>query len=336
MADEHKFPPEPEPRRRMPAGQALAVVLVALLVGALLNADRIDQTARTQPFGWQRTWAVRITGPLQSFSDVTRLNRPRKWLADLAGKEIQESPAPVDTETVVTVPPTTPQEASTTTTTTAPPDFRDPPPEEPLKILVSGDSLLGWIGPALVRDMEGMPIEVIEDWKVASGLARPDYFNWPARLEEDMEKHDPEVVVIGFGGNDAQDMTTSEGRVSLGTPEWRAEYQRRVAQVLEILEGEDRTVYWVGLPVTSVGNIEQARPDMTEAVKTEISARPWAHFVDTVPVLTPGGEYTAYLPTEDGGSVKVREDDGVHPNVEGVKRMTAPVIAALVEERDLS
>lgn len=331
MADEHNFPPEPTERRRAPAGQALLVVLVALLVGSVLNADRIDTTAHTQPFGWQRTWAMRITGPIKSISDATGLNQLRKAVSESAGNELE--PPPQDTRTVVTAPPTSPD---ATTTTSAPPVFRTPSAADPVRTLVSGDSLMGWIGPALTQGFDGQPVKITEDWKVGTGLARPDVLNWPAKLAEDMTAYDPEVVVVGFGGNDAQDMATDDGRVTVGTPEWTAEYQRRVAQVLNAVEGPNRTVYWIGLPITTRGDIEEAAPSMANAVRTEIAARPWAHYVDTQPTLSPDGSYTAYLPDGSGGEVKVREDDGVHPNLAGARRIVAPLLIELAKERKLS
>ena len=30
------------------------------------------------------------------------------------------------------------------------------------------------------------PVEVIDDWKGSTGLVRPDFFDWPARIEHDM------------------------------------------------------------------------------------------------------------------------------------------------------
>ncbi|CAN5905374.1 hypothetical protein BH23ACT2_BH23ACT2_27620 [soil metagenome] len=360
-------PERPTGRRQVPAARAMAVMLVALLLGSLLNAERIDTTARTQPFGWQRTWAVRVTGPLAEVSQATGLHLPRRLLADTAGNEL--TPPPAETATVETVPPTTapasttaPADPAPTTTedpadpdapaTTAPPspttttpptttipstlaDARTPSADEPVRILVSGDSLMGWVGPALVSELDAEPIDVTEEWEVGSGLARPDLINWPARLEEAMTEHDPEVVVLGFGGNDNQDMDSAEGRVVVGTPEWQAEYQRRVAQVLMAVEAEGRTVYWVGLPVTDRPAIEDVAPLMAEAVQTEVSARPWAHYVDTRPLLAPDGTYTAYLPDESGGRVKVRNDDGVHPNLAGARRMVAPLTLALADERNL-
>lgn len=341
MSDEHNFPSEPEPRRRVPAGQAVAVVVVALLVGSLLNADRLDHTARTQPFGWQRTWAMSITGPLQDLSHATGLNLPRQKLSDAAGTT--DGPPPDDTRTVVTAPPLPPDpvggsdgspSGGSTTTTTAPPlDVRLPTADDPLRVHVAGDSLVIPVGPA-INDCLGDPIELTEGYKAATGLARPDVLNWPAKLTDDMASHDPDVVVLGFGGNDAQGIEGSDGPIALATPEWAAEYQRRVVQVLDAVEKDGRTVYWMGLPTTTAGNIEEAAPLMRRAVETEVAARPWARFVDTSAVLAPDG-YTAYLPDGSGGQVKVRNDDGVHLTTAGATRAVAPLCDQLAKERDL-
>lgn len=332
MADDraHTFPPEPTARRRTPAGKSLAIIAVALLVASLLNADRLDHTAHTQPFGWQRDIAVHLTRPLRSIGDITRVNRPRRWLADMSGHS--EDPPPISTRTVVTAPPV---QVQASTTTTAPPPARTPTPADPLRILVAGDSLMGWIGPGIAKALEGQPVKLDEDWKVASGLTRPDYTNWPARLADGIKTYDPEVVVIGFGGNDSQGMSTDDGVAKQGTPEWRAEYQRRVAQILDIVAKEGRTLYWVGLPLTTSSNIERTWPDMEAGIMAEIAARPWAHFVETRTTLTPDGRYTAYLPDGKGGQVKVRESDGVHPTPAGAEREVAPIVDALRKERKL-
>jgi hypothetical protein len=108
-----------------------------------------------------------------------------------------------------------------------------------------------------------------------------------------------------------------------------------VAQVLDAVEGRGRTVYWIGLPITTRGNIEEAAPAMAQAVQAEVSARPWAHYIDSRKTLSPDGTYTAYLPNASGKEVKVREDDGVHPNLAGAARMVEPMVAALRKERKL-
>jgi hypothetical protein len=329
MTDEHKYPPEPVERQRVPAGQVLVVVAVALLVAAFLNADRLDYTARTQPYGWRRDNLMRVTGALKAVSHATGLDRPRRFLAERADNV--DPPPPEDTGSVVTAPPL----GDATTTTTRPPVYRTPSVAAPVRILVAGDSLMGWIGPALLQGLPGAPIDLKEDWQVGTGLARPDVRNWPSTLRTEVQETDPEVVVLGFGGNDVQDMLADGKRVTVGSKAWEAEYQRRVAQVLNAIEGPNRTVYWIGLPVTARDNIEKASPAMARVVRAEIAVRPWAHYVDTKKALSPDGTYIEDLPDGHGGLVKVRTGDGVHPTLAGAERMVRPLVAAIRKERKL-
>ncbi len=320
-------------RRTMPAGRALVVILAALVVGSLLNAERIHVTAGAQPLGWQRTWAMRVTGPLQAVSRATRLDVPREVLARATGAP--ELIQPEDTRTVVTAPPVAPVAPEATTTTVPPVEVRAPSVAEPLRVHMAGDSLIIPIGPAILERFDGQPVEITEGYQAATGLARPDVLNWPARLATDLAALDPDVVVVGFGGNDAQPMVTADGNVAPGTDEWAAEYQRRVAQVLDAIEREGRTLYWMGLPVTTADNIEAAAPAMAAAVLAEVAVRPWAHYVDTNEVLSPGGSYAAYLPDGSGGQVKMRQDDGVHLTTAGATRVVEPLAELLADERSL-
>ena len=329
MSDERTLPLEQEPRRRRPAGSGVAVMVVALVIGSLLNADRMAHTARAQPFGWQRTWAMRLTGPVKAISDATGLNQPRRVLSEAAGTT--DGPPPEDTHTVETAPPL----GASATTTTAPLRLRIPTAARPLRIHIAGDSLMIPVGPAVLDRFADQPVELTEGYKSATGLARPDVLNWPAKLRADLADEGADVVVLGFGGNDAQPIEGPDGPVAVGTPAWSAEYQRRVAQVLDAVEDRGRTVYWLSLPVTTAGNIEKAAPHMRKAVETEAAARPWAHFVDTRRILSPDGRFTAYLPDGSGGNVKVRDDDGIHLTLAGATRAVVPLCDDIAAERKL-
>jgi hypothetical protein len=147
----------------MAAGRAIVVILVALAIGSLLNAERIHVTASAQPLGWQRTWAMRVTGPLQTVSRVTRLNVPREVLARATGAP--ELVRPEDTRTVVTAPPVVTEATTTidaTTTTVAPVELRVPSPADPLRVHVAGDSLVIPLGPAILERFDGQPVMITE------------------------------------------------------------------------------------------------------------------------------------------------------------------------------
>lgn len=219
--------------------------------------------------------------------------------------------------------------------TPAPAEGPAPTEADPVRVLVAGDSLVGWIGPALTEALAGAPAEVIEDWEGSSGLARPDFVDWPARLAADMEAHDPEVVVMGFGGNDAQAIPDEAGPILLGTDEWAQEYRRRVAQALDAVEAPGRTVYWIGLPLTERDNIEAVAPVIAEAVAAEAATRPWVQLVDARSALAPDGSYEVFLTNDEGERVRVRADDGVHPSLDGGRVIVDEFVDDLVAQRRL-
>ena len=49
------------------------------------------------------------------------------------------------------------------------------------------------------------------DFKVSSGLARPDYFNWPAELAHQVAALNPQIVVLMLGSNDNQPLLAPDG-----------------------------------------------------------------------------------------------------------------------------
>ena len=60
-------------------------------------------------------------------------------------------------------------------------------------------------------------VDVTLDYKVSTGLARPDFFDWPARFAEEIPNVNPGIVVVTFGGNDAQGLTDKSGTFIVGT-----------------------------------------------------------------------------------------------------------------------
>ena len=112
--------------------------------------------------------------------------------ADTAGTEPEDT-QPVDTEPVNTGP------ASA---------------ENPATVYIVGDSDAGTFGPYLQTLLDGTGVvETQLDYKVSSGLARPDFFDWPAELDRKLPEVNPDIVVATFGGNDAQGLAVAERHV---------------------------------------------------------------------------------------------------------------------------
>ena len=101
-----------------------------------------------------------------------------------------------------------PSTSTTSTTTTTP----TPSAETPARVLVVGDSDAGTFGPYLEELLDETGVaETTVDYKVSSGLSRPDFFDWPAHLRRQLPDVDPDIVVVTFGGNDAQGMALADG-----------------------------------------------------------------------------------------------------------------------------
>ena len=74
-----------------------------------------------------------------------------------------------------------------------------------MTILDVGDSLGEDLGLGLGYTLEANPkVHVIQAAHGDSGLARPDYYDWPAHLQALLNEYHPQVVTILIGGNDAQ------------------------------------------------------------------------------------------------------------------------------------
>ena len=205
-------------------------------------------------------------------------------------------------------------------------------------MLVIGDSDAGTFAPYLemVADKWDGVVDIETDYKVSSGLARPDFFNWPAHLRELLSTRDPDIIVVTFGGNDAQGLTLANGDVVEGMPNqdpdaWTAEYVGRVNEMLDIMfEDSDRVVIWVGIPNAREPEFTERLRIQDQAVRQALAAHPDALFVDTWSHFdgVNGGIAELVVDPRDGVAKPVRQSDGFHLNEDG-----AEILAIKIADR---
>jgi hypothetical protein len=328
------------PRRRpWSAGHALIVCVLALAIALLLNAPGSHKSAYNQPDGWQRDVALAVTGPLATISHALLLDRPRKGVQALIGRSgIDE----IDTEIALPEP---------TLPSSAPPAAAKPPrkltftPKRKLRVWIAGDSLVIVPGFAIVRAAGASP--VIEsvggvDGRIATGLTRPDVFNWFEAIPGRVKELRPRVVVLGFGANDDKAYMTGlpEGTSigAFGGSSWRREYARRVGGLMDRINRAGAFVVWVGLPQTRSPEQTQRFDVVNAVVQRQARMREGrAAFVDTYTTFAgDDGSYAQYLSTPTGGLVKVRADDGVHFEPEGGDMIARDVLKILNRQFDLT
>lgn len=323
-------------RRLASAGHAVLVTWIGLVVASLLNAPGMHKTAFNQDDGLSRDVALALTGPLAGMSGVLQLDRPRALVKATLGRSDDDE---IDTKIALPAP--------GGSTTPAPPPNRKLvfTPKRKLKLWVGGDSLVIIPGFSIVEAAAASPVlEPVGkvDGRIATGLERPDVFDWFDHVRVQVRTLKPKAVVLGLGANDDHGYMTGlpEG-VSLdgfGGPVWTAEYRRRVAGLMDTVIREGAHAVWIGLPITSDPD-QSARFDTINAiVEQEARKRPGrVSYVDTYTRFAgDDGGFAEYLPNAAGRLVKVRGRDGVHFERAGGEIIAREVLRRLNEAYDLT
>ena len=319
-------------RRLHSAGSAIAVAVIALLLGAFLNAPGIHKSASGQPQGWKRDLALRVSGPLANVSHAVGLDAPRRGLKAVLGRSDDDV---IDTAVAV---PASANGGATRPAPSPPPRRIRFSPKHPLRLWIIGDSLVIVPGESLLRAVAGnRAIDASRriDGRIATGLERPDVYNWFTAVRDEMRSRNrPHAVVAMFGGNDDHDFMTGLPPGTqigpFGSASWRAEYRRRVRAIMDLVTRKGAYLVWIGLPI-SHDAAQTARFDAINAiVQQEAKHRPGrVTYLDTYFFFAgDNGGFAQYIPDDSGQLVKMRADDGVH-----FERPAGDLIAQSVLER---
>jgi hypothetical protein len=326
-------------RRLHSAGAAIVVSTLALVLSALLNAPGLHKSATIQPEGWKRDLALAVTGPLESASEALFLDRPRRGIKAAIGRSDDD-----DIDTGLAAPEQPP--ATETPAEPPPPPRREAfSPRKQLRLWIGGDSLVVVPGQSLLRQIGSSP--VIEpvgeiDGRIASGLERPDVFNWFERTRKVLREERPRAVVLLLGANDDHDFMTGlpEGTELDGfaSPTWTAEYRRRVAAIMDTVTRSGAYLVWIGLPITRDPEQTARFDTINSIVQTEAEKRPGrASYLDTYFYFAgKDGGYAQYIADDSGALVKMRADDGVHFERAAGDRIAREVLKRLYQRHDLT
>jgi hypothetical protein len=347
MADDQTHPDDqrrtgglPFGRRRRTAASALVAMLVALALGALLNAPAMKKTALEQPFGAERSFRLALVDPLATLSHWLFLDRPAKITSIALGRpDPGPTAAPV---AVVVVPTPDPAKADK-------PGEKGGKPAKPLQerplpkpfqghlmhLYIAGDSMMGLPGMALTNiSNKTRLIKPKLDYRISTGLCRPDAFNWPAQIQQQVKGFDPGAAAVMFGANDNQGVETASGKVyQFGSDGWKKEYRKRVEDVIGLLfQGGVRRLYWISQPImpdSSYNNQIRLLNDVYRSVAEETFG---VRYIDTYALLSKNGAYSQYLPGVDGEMVQAREQDGEHLTYAGGLIVAEAVLDAIKKE----
>jgi lysophospholipase L1-like esterase len=315
--------------RTMPAGKVLAVMLIAFGLSGLFNSKRFVHAAETMPFGWQRTWLLHVAHPVDWLAVRLHTDVPRERVDQALGRTGNPANGGAFEPPAGVLPTAIPSAGPTASAAPGPsvPAFRDASAASPLKLFVTGDSMIEFMAPKLIaRGEESHALHGSDEVKYGTGLVRDDVLNWPAYAHQQMVRYDPEAVVVMMGGNDGQGMTLPGGKILReGSPEWAAEYKRRATIMMEVFtEGGKRHLYWVGMPIAKSARLTGLYRQIDDALRAAATAVPGVTYVDIWNDFAPGGHYADFV---DGQLVRAR--DGIHLNRDGSARLMRKLYAIL-------
>ena len=215
----------------------------------------------------------------------------------------------------------------------------DPPAADaPLtdkKVLIVGSSMVATgFGMLLEKALDEHPkIDGLRQAKSATGLARPDFFDWMDVARREIATHDPDLVVVLVGGNDGQDLQSiGEGKsVHFGTPEWEPAYRQRVDDFLNVLTEDGAHVLWMGIPRSNTVKLEGKMKLLRKIQIAAVEANENATYLPLTPFLE-DGDGALLKEAKVGGKFKeLRGDDGLHLTMAGSRYLADLVMPEILK-----
>jgi uncharacterized protein len=303
-------------RRRASAGAVLIAMLIGFFVAGLLDARNIEADVKGEPLGTWRSVELALLKPMTGLSGVLHLDGPAEALNAMLGRG--EGPHHSLAEVKVKAKPKWPRAITR---------------KRPLRMYIVGDSMAQVFGSSLENLAEGTHLVKAKlDYKVSSGLSRPDFFDWPQHLIDQLVEYDPDATTVLFGANDGQNLVANGKVLEVGSKAWQAVYQKRVGRAMRILTRGGRRVYWVGNPIMRDAGYRDRIAMMDHIYEAEAARHPGVTYATTWHLMANDkGSYAEYL-SVGGHQVLMRAPDGIHLTRAGGDRMAQSVLDVIEKD----
>ncbi|MGI9612990.1 MAG: DUF459 domain-containing protein [Acidimicrobiales bacterium] len=357
--------PEPlhDPHRLL-----LARVILVLAVALAFSSEALVSAAERQAFGPKRAMTLTVAQAVDDQMSYYWLDRPARLLRSATGRAPTDStpsiPAPSASASEAGPRPSQPvaprspattiraSQSETSETTVADSASQESNAEESqaaidsptprpidsnneLRIWAGGDSLGEYVGNHILAELADEKLASVElDYRISTGLARPDYFDWPARLADAVANDPPpDVLLFMVGGNDNQNMERDGEVLQAGTEAWSAEYEARIMSIVAAVDPAVTQVVWIGLPPMRDSTRHELALLKNGAFERVAERFPHMSYVDIEQLFAgPGGSYSPHIAAPDGQLRLARQADGVHITFVG-STWVAAIVWDLVEER---
>jgi hypothetical protein len=205
-------------------------------------------------------------------------------------------------------------------------------PDDPLRVLIAGDSIMANLEPALTAALIGGGAgETKFLLSPVAPRAAPDDVSWDQQLT-DLR---PDLVIMLVGGWEIDEADGPPTDADGGA--WAAGYTDVINRFTDQVSATGAHLLWVAMPLVDDAARTYAFDVINETVAAAAAARPDdLTAVDaSAALLSPDGTYLEVGQDADGTPVRLRRLDGSHLCPAGVTRMAEPVLAQVTARWDV-
>ncbi len=185
----------------------------------------------------------------------------------------------------------------------------------PARMLVIGDSLSEGFGTLLASraPARDLAIDVTNAGRNSTGLARIDYYDWPANFATLAAQVRPDIVVAHFGANDMQAIIEPQRRTPLNDAAYDAVYTEQIHAILETAAAQGAVVYLLGPATDSLPNLNAHLARLNPLFAAAAAASGAVYFPLRPFTSGPGGAFAQSVAV-NGTVRRIRTGDGSHFN----------------------
>ena len=179
------------------------------------------------------------------------------------------------------------------------------------KVFLAGDSLMQGPAPMIRQRLIEEGSDAINASQISTGLAYPQFFDWPQKIKDAIDQSSVSAVVVFLGANDTFDMYEGSDVLPVGSPQWLSLYTKRVESIAKYARENNVALIWIGMPAMNRRDIQPYVPLMNKIYES-IVLKYDGLYLNSAQVL--GVDQNNYTSTKqiNGKTVVTRISDGVH------------------------
>lgn len=154
-------------------------------------------------------------------------------------------------------------------------------------------------------------VRVEDRTKTGTGLLRTDKYDWPAVMDDYLQRNRVDIVVAMFGIDDRRSLKDGATLHRVGTEQWNDNYARNLSALQQVLEDHRKPVFWVGIPPVSGRGARSELQIINSLYENAAASRDRITFIDVWETfLAEDGGWSSFGPDINGTVVRLRRADG--------------------------